>query len=159
MADVVDSATRSRMMAGIRAKDTTPEMKLRRRLHASGLRFRLHATGLPGRPDIILPSRRAAIFVHGCFWHRHQGCHWCTTPASNTGFWSTKFDRNMVRDAEAILSLHIAGWRVATVWECGLRAAIVDETVDQVVAWVRTGTGDYESGLVRSRLDRASDAC
>jgi DNA mismatch endonuclease (patch repair protein) len=149
MVDIVDTATRSRMMAGIRAKDTAPEMKLRRRLHASGLRFRLHATGLPGKPDIILPSRRAAIFVHGCFWHRHQGCHWCTTPASNRGFWLTKFNRNIARDAEAILALHATGWRVATVWECGLRAKSIDETVEMVVAWVRTGVGDYESGLVR----------
>ena len=74
MVDVVDSATRSRMMAGIRGRDTRPEVALRRALHARGLRFRLHRKGLPGRPDIVFPGRRAAVFVHGCFWHRHPGC-------------------------------------------------------------------------------------
>jgi DNA mismatch endonuclease (patch repair protein) len=152
MTDVVDPPTRARMMAGIGGKDTKPEMALRRRLHAAGLRFRLHAAKLPGKPDIVLPSRRAAIFVHGCFWHRHEGCHWCSTPASNVEFWAAKLRRNRARDAEVRDALHAAGWRVAVVWECGLRAASLDETVEQVLAWAAgTGTGDYESALVRPR--------
>ena len=97
MVDTVDSATRSRMMAGIRGKDTKPERVLRQRLHAAGIRFRLHAPGLPGKPDLVFPRYKAVAFVHGCFWHRHEGCHWCTTPASNTEFWQTKFDHNVVR--------------------------------------------------------------
>lgn len=152
MVDVVDSEKRSRMMAGIRSKDTQPELTLRRRLHRSGLRYRLHAIDLPGRPDILLPGRKAAIFVHGCFWHRHEGCHWCTTPASNTEFWSAKFERNRTRDLEVRVALHAAGWRVAVVWECGLRAASLEQTIEQVLAWTASGTSDFESELVRPRI-------
>lgn len=151
MNDVVDPLTRSRMMAGIGGKDTKPEVVLRRRLHAAGLRFRLHAAMLPGKPDIVLPSRRAAIFVHGCFWHRHEGCHWCSTPASNADFWAAKFRRNRARDVEVRDALHSAGWRVAIVWECGLRATSLDETVERVLAWADAGGGDFESAVVRPR--------
>lgn len=151
MADVVDPATRSRMMAGIRGRNTTPEILLRRRLHREGFRFRLHGAGLPGRPDIVLPGRRIAILVHGCFWHRHQGCHWCTTPASNMDFWEAKFARNRERDAEVMAALRETGWRVATVWECGLRSASIDETVRALVDWIRSGSPIFESGVVRTR--------
>ncbi len=151
MADVVDQATRSRMMSGIRGKNTGPEMALRKALHRSGLRYRLHGALLPGRPDIILSSRRAVIFVHGCFWHRHTGCHWCSTPASRSEFWTAKFDRNVTRDREVVDALYADGWRVAIVWECGLRAAYLDETVVRVLAWVWSESGDFESDLVRPR--------
>lgn len=149
MADVVDSATRSRMMSGIRGKDTAPELLLRRRLHRAGFRFRLHGAGLRGRPDIVLSGRRIAIFVHGCFWHRHEGCHWCSTPASNTDFWSAKFDRNQERDAEVLAALGEAGWRVATVWECGLRLSHIDETVAALVDWIGSDVPTFQSHLVR----------
>lgn len=155
MADVVDPATRSRMMAGIRSRNTTPEILLRRRLHREGFRFRLHGAGLPGRPDIVLPSRRIAILVHGCFWHRHQGCHWCTTPASNMDFWEAKFARNRQRDAEVMAALRETGRRVATVWECGLRSASIDETMRALVDWIRSDSPIFESGVVRPR--RAAD--
>ncbi|MBT2189295.1 very short patch repair endonuclease [Sphingobium nicotianae] len=153
MVDTVDSATRSRMMAGIRGKDTKPERVLRQRLHAAGIRFRLHAPGLPGKPDLVFPRYKAVAFVHGCFWHRHEGCHWCTTPASNAEFWQQKFDRNVVRDGAAIDALHRAGWRVAVAWECGLRGSGADDLADRIADWLRNGAGDFDSGLVRRRAE------
>lgn len=119
--DIVDSATRSRMMSGIRSKDTKPEMTVRRYLHAKGFRYRLHARDLPGSPDLVLPKYRVAILVHGCFWHRHAGCRFATTPASNIERWSIKFQANIDRDAKKLASLQAAGWRVIIVWECELR--------------------------------------
>lgn len=122
MADVVDKATRSRMMSGIRAKNTKPEMFLRQGLHALGFRFRLHAKDIPGKPDIVLPKYRALIIVHGCFWHGH-GCRYCKTPSTNTEFWQDKIQANKLRD-ERILRLQIdAGWRCLVVWECAVRLA------------------------------------
>ena len=157
MVDVVDQTIRSRMMSGIRGKDTKPELVLRKALHRVGVRYRLHGTHLPGRPDLILPRRQAVIFVHGCFWHRHAGCHWCSTPASNSEFWAAKFERNRVRDSEVMDALHANGWRIGVVWECGLRAASLDDTVERIMAWIRSGTADFESGLVRPRLSVTSD--
>lgn len=122
MMDVVDKATRSRMMSGIRAKNTRPEMFLRQGLHALGFRFRLHAKGIPGKPDIVLPKRRALISVHGCFWHGH-GCRYCKTPKTNTAFWQEKIQSNKRRD-ERTLHLQLdAGWRCLLVWECAVRRA------------------------------------
>lgn len=157
MADVVDPATRSRMMAGIRARNTTPELLLRRRLHREGFRFRLHGAHLPGRPDIIMSGRRIAILVHGCFWHRHVGCHWCSTPASNIEFWEPKFARNRERDAEVMVSLRKLGWRVATVWECGLRSAKIDETTKALVDWMGSDMPTFESDIVRPRRNADQD--
>jgi DNA mismatch endonuclease, patch repair protein len=119
--DVVDATTRSRMMSGIRSKDTKPEMIVRRYLHSQGFRYRLHARDLPGSPDLVLPKHKAAIFVHGCFWHRHQGCRYSTTPASNAERWRQKFDGNVERDQRKTKALETAGWRVIVVWECDLR--------------------------------------
>jgi len=124
--DVVDSATRSRMMAGIRSKDTKPEMTVRRYLHARGFRYRLHARDLPGSPDLVLPKYRVVILVHGCFWHRHAGCRFATTPASNVERWNVKFQANMGRDARKHASLEEAGWRVIVVWECELKGNPTD---------------------------------
>jgi len=119
--DVVDVATRSRMMKGIRSKNTLPEMIVRKYLHAHGFRYRLHTRNLPGSPDLVLPMYRAAIFVHGCFWHRHAGCKFATTPANNAERWKSKFDGNVERDARKENMLRAAGWRVIVVWECELR--------------------------------------
>ncbi|WP_025812391.1 very short patch repair endonuclease [Komagataeibacter kakiaceti] len=157
MADVVDPATRSRMMAGIRCRNTSPELVLRRKLHAAGLRYRLHGSKVPGRPDIVLAGRGIAIFVHGCFWHRHDGCHWCSTPSSNAGFWSSKFERNIARDRQVLETLLAEGWRVAVVWECGLRPAHVDRTVKALLDWMKDPTLSpcFESDLVRPRCSAA----
>ena len=125
-------------------------MLLRRALHACGFRYRLHARQLPGKPDIVLRRHRAAIFVHGCFWHRHPDCHWCTEPASNRSFWQKKFDRNVSRDAQIVTTLHEAGWRVATVWECGLRGANAAKTLDDLIHWLSSGDRDFDSGVIRS---------
>ena len=116
--DIVDKATRSRMMAGIRGTNTTPERLVRSWLHRQGLRFRLHKSGLPGRPDIVLTKYRAAIFVDGCFWHRHPHCRYATTPASNAAFWQEKFRKNVERDRKKAAELRRLGWRVLTIWEC-----------------------------------------
>lgn len=136
MADIVDRKTRSRMMAGIRGKDTKPELLLRRALHGKGLRFRLHDRRLPGRPDIVLPKYKAAIFVHGCFWHRHTGCPYCYMPSSNTEFWKMKFAGTIDRDARHIAALREQGWRVAVVWECALRPKEADRTGRSIFKWV-----------------------
>jgi DNA mismatch endonuclease (patch repair protein) len=121
MTDVVDKQTRSRMMAGIKGKDTQPEMKVRRFLHGKGFRYRLHQRTLPGAPDICLPRYSLVIFVHGCFWHRHKGCVLSYVPASNKELWLEKFKQNVKRDRRNIDSLIRAGWRVIVLWECGLR--------------------------------------
>lgn len=122
-------------MAGIRGSNTRPEVKLRHRLHAMGFRYRLHSQALPGRPDIVLPGRRAVVFVHGCFWHRHSGCRYATSPASNTEFWTTKFDKNVERDRRTKGVLLEEGWRVAVVWECSIRSS-VDEAAGRVAKWL-----------------------
>ncbi len=96
-------------------------MIVRRAAHALGYRFRLHRKDLPGRPDLVFPSRRAVIFVHGCFWHRHPGCRMASTPKTRVEFWSAKFDRNVQRDAAVIDALEAAGWRVLVIWECETR--------------------------------------
>ena len=120
MSDFLSPAERSKRMGRIRSKDTSVELALRKALHALGLRFRIHARELPGNPDILLPKYRTAIFVHGCFWHRHPGCKVASTPKSNTGFWLEKFKRNVDRDISAQSRLHELGWQVLVVWECQL---------------------------------------
>jgi DNA mismatch endonuclease (patch repair protein) len=118
MVDIVDKATRSRMMAGICGKNTRPEMAVRKHLFAAGFRYRLHRRDLPGRPDIVLPRYKTVIFVHGCFWHRHAGCRFAATPATNAQFWREKLDGNVERDRRSARALRAAGWRVLRVWEC-----------------------------------------
>ncbi len=118
MVDTVDKATRSRMMAGIRGKDTKPEKAIRSALHSAGFRYRVHVAGLPGKPDIVFPKYKAVIFVHGCFWHRHADCWWSTTPSSNAAFWAEKFAQNVARDNRNTVDLKKMGWRVAIVREC-----------------------------------------
>lgn len=121
MADVVDRATRSRMMSGIRGKHTKPELLLRKFLHGQGFRFRLHRRDLPGAPDLVLPRYSVAIFVHGCFWHRHSGCFYTTTPATRPDFWQAKFQANIRRDSRNQAELTSLGWRILVVWECGFK--------------------------------------
>jgi DNA mismatch endonuclease (patch repair protein) len=119
--DITDQQTRSRKMAGIRGKDTKPELALRRALHARGFRLRLHLNAVHGRPDLVLPKYRAVVFVHGCFWHRRESCRYTITPSTRQKFWQGKFAANVARDAAVRGKLLKDGWRVATVWECALR--------------------------------------
>lgn len=121
MVDVFTPVQRSAVMARIRGKNTKPEIAVRQMLHAMGYRFRLHRRDLPGTPDIVLPGRRKAIFVHGCFWHGHPGCRFATRPATRPEFWAEKIGRNQKRDRIAVARLRSLGWSVATVWECSLR--------------------------------------
>jgi DNA mismatch endonuclease, patch repair protein len=147
MTDIVDSQTRSRMMAGIRGKNTKPELALRRSLHALGFRYRLHAKGVPGKPDLVLPKYRAAVFVHGCFWHRHPECRYASTPSTRPEFWSAKFCANVTRDNAVRLALSETGWRVATIWECALRTETGIAAVrDIVAAWLHGNERELEVG-------------
>jgi DNA mismatch endonuclease (patch repair protein) len=119
MADIVSPDIRSRMMAGIRGKNTKPELIVRRALHAHGFRYRLHARELPGKPDLVFPKFRAVIFVHGCFWHGHE-CHLFRWPGSSVEFWKKKLSANIERDLKVRQQLTENGWRICEIWECAL---------------------------------------
>lgn len=116
--DIVSPEKRSRMMAGIKGKDTKPEMLVRRLVHGMGFRYRLHRRDLPGSPDLVFPRLRKVIFVHGCFWHRHRGCRFAYTPRSNAQFWMDKLEGNARRDTLAVAALNALDWKVMIVWEC-----------------------------------------
>ncbi len=147
MTDVVDTATRSRMMAGIRTRDTKPEILVRKALFGAGFRFRLHRKDLPGSPDIVLPGPRIAVFVHGCFWHAHAGCHFAKTPATRQEFWRSKLMANVERDARVREALLSAGWRVLVVWECATRSAIVRDALPELLTrWIAGGDLSGEFG-------------
>ena len=120
--DVVNTTTRSRMMAAVRSKDTAPELDIRRCLFRLGFRYRLHSGRLPGKPDMVFPKYRAAVFVNGCFWHNHN-CSFGRLPATRRLWWKRKLEGNRKRDANVLSSLHRAGWRTLVVWECSVRAA------------------------------------
>jgi DNA mismatch endonuclease (patch repair protein) len=120
MTDIVPAHVRSRMMAGIKGKNTKPELLIRSGLHRLGFRFRLHGGDLPGRPDLVLPRRHAVIFVNGCFWHGHD-CGLFRLPGTRTQFWKDKIGANRERDLRSIQALQDGQWRTATVWECALR--------------------------------------
>lgn len=117
MTDTVDPQTRSRIMALVRSRGTSPELFVRRGLHAAGFRFRLHSRVLPGKPDLVLPKYKTAVFVNGCFWHKH-GCKRSRMPASNTTYWETKISRNVARDKATHAALRRLGWRCFVIWEC-----------------------------------------
>ncbi len=130
--DVYNATTRSAVMRQVRSKDTKPEMIVRRMLHKLGYRYRLHPGDLPGRPDIIFRGKRKAIFVHGCFWHQHQGCSASDRPSSNTTYWRAKLDRNVARDAANLSNLKDAGWNILVIWECKIKNAVeLSETLCQ----------------------------
>ena len=143
--DIVDQSTRSRMMAGIKGKNTRPEMALRRALHSRGFRFRLHVKNIHGRPDLVFPKYRAVVFVHGCFWHRHEGCRYTTTPSTRSEYWQAKFGGNVARDRTVRVALLADGWRVSTVWECALRKPEQVETAaDLLASWLRRNVAEIE---------------
>lgn len=116
--DTLSPAERSERMGRVRNKDTKPEMRVRRLVHSLGYRYRLHYGRLPGRPDIAFPERRKVIFVHGCFWHRHEGCSRCRMPKSRREYWAPKLEKNRLRDIENRAKLEELGWDVLVVWEC-----------------------------------------
>lgn len=136
MADIVSPQKRSQMMAGIRGRDTKPELLVRRELHRRGFRFRLHRKDLPGRPDVFLPKYQATIFINGCFWHGHD-CKHFRLPKTNTQFWKDKIERNRERDLIARTRLSALGIRYATVWECDTKNGQFICTIDKLEAWLR----------------------
>lgn len=146
MPDIVDAATRSRMMAGIRSTNTRPEMIIRKALHARGFRYRLHSRSVPGKPDIVFPRYRALIFVHGCFWHGHD-CPLFRLPSTRPAFWAAKIMRNRQRDAAVTAQLMESGWRTLTIWECAVRSKNTSQ-IERVVAaaseWLRKYTENCE---------------
>lgn len=129
---------RSEVMSRIPGKHTGPEMAVRRFLHAKGLRYRLHDKRLPGTPDLVFPSRKVAVFVHGCFWHGHDGCKRATLPATRTEFWSAKISRNVERDRSAGKALREAGWTVLTVWQCGMSQGQLEHLAATVATYAST---------------------
>lgn len=124
MADTVTPEVRSAIMARVKSKGMKPEMRVRRLLHGMGYRYRLHRGDLPGRPDLVFPSRRKVVFVNGCFWHLHEGCDRVRVPSSNRDYWVAKLNRNRERDIRNLALLEQDGWGVMTVWECELRLDI-----------------------------------
>jgi DNA mismatch endonuclease (patch repair protein) len=153
LADVVDRATRSRMMSGIRGAHTRPERIVRSALHRMGFRFRLHRRDLPGRPDLMLPRYRAVVFVHGCFWHGHD-CDLFRLPQTRREFWLAKIGRNQARDAEVRAATLAAGWRHLVIWECAFRGAGNDAQRDMALraaTWLRS---DEREGQIRGPRER-----
>ena len=155
MSDVVSPQVRSRMMSGIRGKNTRPELLIRRSLHRLGYRFRLHRRDLPGKPDLALPRYRAVIFVNGCFWHGHD-CHLFKWPTSRAEWWRAKILRTRETDAASRQALHEAGWRVLDVWECALKGRTrrpLDQVIAEIDAWLPS---DSARLVIRGRDEDAS---
>lgn len=141
MADIFDRATRSRMMSGIRGKDTRIEVAVRKALFARGFRYLLNDRRLPGKPDMVFPKYRAVVFVHGCYWHGHD-CALFRLPSSNREFWETKIGANRARDVRTALAIRAQGWRVAVVWECALRGRGklgLEKVTCQLEDWLQGG--------------------
>lgn len=155
MVDVVDARTRSRMMSGIRGRNTRPELALRRALHRMGVRYRLHVRSLPGNPDMVFPKSNAALFVHGCFWHQHPGCRYSTTPATRREFWQQKFKQNDDRDRKVKRELRERGWRVATVWECALKLEGEERVAAHVAGWLNSARPSLETPLSSDDFSQA----
>lgn len=142
LADVVDVATRSRMMSRIQGKNTSPELLVRQGLHALGFRFRIHAKHLPGKPDLVLPKYKASIFIHGCFWHGHN-CRYFRAPQTRPEFWLEKIRNNQARDQRQVAALRALGWRVLIVWECAVRSMKKQKSsllIDQIAGWLVEGS-------------------
>lgn len=138
--DIVPATVRSRMMSGIKGKNTKPELAIRSALHRRGFRFRLHRNDLPGKPDLVFTGCNAVLFVHGCFWHGH-GCHLFRWPESREDFWREKIGKNIERDRQQRLTLAGMGWRIGTVWECALKGKTrlpFDSVVDQCAIWLKS---------------------
>ena len=133
MADVHSKETRSYNMSRIRSKDTKPEMLVRKFLHKNGFRYRLHVKDMPGKPDIVLPKYKTVIFIHGCFWHGHEGCKYFVVPKTKTEWWLNKIARNKQLDTEHIKKLKSDKWNVIILFECKLKKGSVDSTLNTVI--------------------------
>jgi DNA mismatch endonuclease (patch repair protein) len=145
MSDVVDKKTRSRMMSGIKGKNTKPELLIRSALHKDGFRFRIHVNDLPGKPDLVLKKYNATIFIHGCFWHKHN-CKFFKLPKSRTDFWLEKLNKNLENDNLNMKKLSDLGWRICIIWECSIRNAKYDinSIKNQVENWLKSESGFLE---------------
>lgn len=156
VSDVHDVKTRSRNMAAIRHKDTKPEVLIRKSLHKRGFRYSLHNKNLPGKPDVVLPKYNAVIFVHGCFWHEHD-CYLFKWPSTRRDFWEKKITGNKENDAKNIKKLRLAGWRIATVWECAIKGKykLTHEAItDMLDQWLKGSDSDIE--IRGNELDRVN---
>lgn len=137
MADSVSKEQRSWNMSRIHGTDTSIEVMVRKHLFSKGFRYRKNVKDLPGKPDIVLPKYKTVIFVHGCFWHRHEGCKYATTPSSNSEYWQTKFRKNTENDKKHVQELSALGWKVITIWECEIKKTF-EETMDRVTDKLRS---------------------
>lgn len=146
MTDIVNQETRSRMMSGIKSKNTKPEMTIRKGLHALGLRYRIHVKTISGHPDIVFSKFRAVIFINGCFWHGHD-CPLFRLPSTRRDFWDEKINRNRKRDEEVKKSLDLEGWRQLTVWECAIRGhntLDVEKVINDISFWIMNGSSNHQ---------------
>jgi DNA mismatch endonuclease, patch repair protein len=135
--DVFDPQKRSEIMSRVRGKDTKPELRVRSHLHGTGLRYVKHDQRLPGKPDLSFPSRRLALFVHGCFWHGHEGCKKATIPATRPEFWRAKIKNNKARDERVKLDLAMLGWDVRIVWQCSINPQYLTDLAADIAAMPR----------------------
>ncbi len=145
-------------MSKVGQKNTGPELKLRKSLHRRGFRYRLNVKGLPGSPDLVFPKYKAVIFVHGCFWHAHEGCKFATKPLTREKFWKDKFEANRERDQRNYYALESLGWRVLVVWECSIKKKEVNELdrlISRVVKWLETKRSFGEIGGTEEKRYKA----
>lgn len=138
MADVHEPETRSYNMSQISGKDTKPEMIVRKFLHSNGYRYRLHVKDLPGKPDLVLPKYNTVIFIHGCFWHAHEGCEFFKMPKSRIDYWKPKLFGNRKRDKNHCIELNELGWKIIIIWECELIPGKIDSTFDHLLKKLKT---------------------
>ncbi|WP_189530659.1 very short patch repair endonuclease [Paludibacterium paludis] len=157
MADIVDRATRSRMMSGIKNKDTKPEVFVRKALHARGFRYRLHVKNIPGKPDLVFPKYKALVFINGCFWHGHD-CHYFKLPSTRTAFWQKKIESNRQRDSRQLTANRAAGWKTLVVWECAIRGAArtAHETLVKLICDWLTMENEDKQIKINNKTERNS---
>ena len=154
MADVLTPSQRHRNMAAIHPSSTKPELRMRSALWHLGFRYRVNVKSLSGKPDIVLPRYRTVVFIHGCFWHGHKDCKFASIPKTNTDFWTAKITRNQERDQEVWRLLESKGWYVIIVWECQLKKAVLDETINRVAAEIVKNGERYSNSQIERRAAR-----
>ncbi len=142
MADVHDKKTRSYNMSKIRGKDTRPELLVRKFLHAKGYRYRLHAKDLPGKPDLVMPKYNTVVFIHGCFWHGHEGCRYFVIPETNRDWWLNKINETKLRDVRNRQLLRSDGWNIIELFECELKKDRIDDTLSELIKELKSMDGE-----------------